>query len=211
MDYSESDRINDYQKAKAAKSRDIGSPREVYDDERRAAADESLRCFLESYFPQAFPLDWSEDHLKVIDVIQQVASTSGTFALAMPRGSGKTTIAIRAAMWALLTGRRRYVVVCASTERAAKGIVKAIRSELSVNEQLRLDYPNELHGIWQLKGTTDALAGNYATEKKRWFPSGRPRLFFRRTNTRRSAAAWFTRLVSRDRCEDCFTRDLTDR
>ena len=178
MDYSESDRINDYQKAKAAKSRDIGSPREVYDDERRAAADESLRCFLESYFPQAFPLDWSEDHLKVIDVIQQVASTSGTFALAMPRGSGKTTIAIRAAMWALLTGRRRYVVVCASTERAAKGIVKAIRSELSVNEQLRLDYPNELHGIWQLKGDNRRAGGQLCHGEKTMVSLGTTEIVF---------------------------------
>ena len=89
------------------RTRDIGGPpREIYDDERRAAADKSLRVFLESYFPEAFPLEWSEDHLKVIDIMQRVATTGELFVLAMPRGSGKTTIAVRAALWAILTGRR---------------------------------------------------------------------------------------------------------
>jgi hypothetical protein len=146
--------------------RDIRAPREVYDDERRAEADASLRSFLESYFPSAFPLEWSPDHLDVIDTLQHVASNGGLYALAMPRGSGKTSIAIRAALWALLTKRRRSVEVIASTEMAAKKLIKTLRQELSFNDQLRLDYPAELHGIWQLRGDNRRAGGQICEKQK---------------------------------------------
>lgn len=152
--------------ASSESTRDIRAPREVYDDERRAAANDSLRAFLESYFPQAFPLAWSQDHLDVIDTLQHVAAAGGLYALAMPRGSGKTSIAMRAAIWALLTGRRRYVEIIASTETAAKKIVKAMRQELSFNDALRLDFPAELHGIWQLKGDNRRAGGQLCNKRK---------------------------------------------
>ena len=92
-----------------------------------------------------------------------------------------------------------------------RGLLKRFaRSCLSTNS-CDLITQTSFTGSGNSKVTTDALAGNYATEKKRWFPSGRPRLFFRRTNTRRLAAAWFTRLVSRDQFAGCSTHDLTGR
>lgn len=156
----------EWHNSESRRSRDIRQPREVYDDERRAAADQSLRLFLESYFPQAFPLAWSDDHLKVIEIMQRVASTDGLFALAMPRGSGKTTIAVRAALWAILTKRRCYVEIIGSTERAAQKIIKTMRSELSFNQQLRWDYPAELHGIWQLQGDNRKSGGQLCEGQK---------------------------------------------
>lgn len=156
--------------AASARDRDLylkyGPPREVYDDERRAESDESLRKFLENYFPDAFYLGWSADHLQVIEIMQRVASTSGLFALAMPRGSGKTTIAVRAALWALLTRRRQYVEVLASTEKAARKIIKTMRTTLTNNQQLCLDYPSELYGIPQLKGDNRKAGGQLCRGEK---------------------------------------------
>jgi len=153
-------------RTKSEMTRDIRSPREVYDDERREAADKSLRAFLESYFAAAFPLAWSPDHLEVIETLETVATKGGLYALAMPRGSGKTSIAMRAALWALLTGRRKYVEVIASTETAAKKLIKQLRQELSFNDQLRLDYPAEMHGIWQLKGDNRRAGGQLCDGEK---------------------------------------------
>lgn len=71
--------------------RDIGELPAVVNPERKAAAAGSFRFFCETYFPQTFHLAWSADHLKVIAKIEQAVVHGGLFALAMPRGSGKTT------------------------------------------------------------------------------------------------------------------------
>lgn len=56
----------------------------------RAAGD--FRFFCDSYFPLTFHLPWSRDHLQVIARIEQAVLRGGLFAMAMPRGSGKSTI-----------------------------------------------------------------------------------------------------------------------
>jgi phage terminase large subunit GpA-like protein len=58
--------------------------------------------FCESYFPLTIHLDWSPDHLKVIGKIEQAVLHGGLFALAMPRGSGKSSIAETACVWHVL-------------------------------------------------------------------------------------------------------------
>src|SRR3954463_1843671 len=62
------------------------------DPARRARADRDFRYFCETYFPKQFTLAWSDDHLKVIAKIQRVVCDGEQFAVAMPRGSGKTTL-----------------------------------------------------------------------------------------------------------------------
>jgi hypothetical protein len=72
--------------------RDIGELPAVADAERRAKAERDFRFFCEQYFPQTFCLPWSDDHLKVIAKIEQAVLEGGLFAMAMPRGSGKTSL-----------------------------------------------------------------------------------------------------------------------
>ena len=66
---------------------------EVVDPQRKVKAEADFRFFCEAYFPQTFSLPWSDDHLKVIAKIEQAVLRGGLFAMAMPRGSGKTTLA----------------------------------------------------------------------------------------------------------------------
>ena len=82
--------------------RDIGELPAVVDPERRAKAEKDFRFFCETYFPAAFTLPWSPDHLKVIAKIERAVLTGGLFAHAMPRGSGKTTLTTVACVWAIL-------------------------------------------------------------------------------------------------------------
>lgn len=72
--------------------REIGEIPDVVHPDRRHRAKESFRFFCESYFPQTFHLGWSDDHLRVIAKIEQAVLKGGLFAMAMPRGAGKTTI-----------------------------------------------------------------------------------------------------------------------
>lgn len=73
----------------ARAGQDIGQIPAVVHPDRKSAAITSFKYFCETYFPDVFYLPWSDDHLKVIDKIEQAVLKGGLFALAMPRGSGK--------------------------------------------------------------------------------------------------------------------------
>ena len=98
----------------SATGRDIGELPKVVNRTRKSRASRSFRAFCESYFPQTFRLGWSDDHLKVIGQIEESVLRGGLFATAMPRGSGKTTLAETACVWAVLYGHRRFVCLIGS-------------------------------------------------------------------------------------------------
>jgi hypothetical protein len=104
-------------------------------------------------------LDFSDDHHKAISILEAVCDDGGLYALGMPRGFGKTTICTRAALWALLTGRRKYVAIIGATESKARGIVKAMKQWVCFNRELYADFPAEIHGLPQLKGQNKKAAG----------------------------------------------------
>ena len=101
--------------------RDIGELPAVVNPERKAQAASDFRFFCEAYFPLTFHLAWSPDHLKVIAKIEQAVLRGGLFAMAMPRGSGKTTICECACIWAVLYGHREFVCLIGSDEGHADG------------------------------------------------------------------------------------------
>lgn len=164
LDGHENDRRREQKRASENRSnrasQDIGPPPDGPEDKAlREACDASLRIHLETCYPAAFSLEWSLDHLRLIDKIDKAATNGGLSALAMPRGAGKTTIMIRAALWALLTGRRRFCVIVASTETAAKKLLKGIKTEILYNEQLASLYPQELHALRNLEGEAKRASG----------------------------------------------------
>ena len=71
--------------------RDIGEPPRVEDWDRRRRASRLLRRFCETYGGEVFRKRWSRDHRRTLVRLQQVVTRGGQFALAMPRGSGKTS------------------------------------------------------------------------------------------------------------------------
>ncbi len=125
--------------------------------ERRAACERDFRRFCETYFPAAFSLPWSDDHLRVISRIQSAVLDGGLFALAMPRGSGKTTLCERAALWALLYGHRRFVVLVGATEAAAEVMLEHLKVELAFNDLLATDFRQVCYPIRRLENNADCL------------------------------------------------------
>jgi hypothetical protein len=94
MDYAEARRRQAERNRAATKAaQDIYPVPEVEDYERRNACGESFRLFCRTYFPRAFWRAWSDDHLRVIAKIEKAVLEGGLFAFAMPRGSGKTSLA----------------------------------------------------------------------------------------------------------------------
>lgn len=126
---------------------------------RRAACERDFRRFCEIYFPAAFSLPWSDDHLRVIGRIQSAVLGGGLFALAMPRGSGKTTLCERAALWALLYGHRQFVCLIGATEAAAEVTLEHLKTELAFNDALAADFRQVCYPIRRLENNARKCIG----------------------------------------------------
>jgi hypothetical protein len=147
------------QLTKSRQGRDIGSIPQVVSPDRRARCEGSFRAFCETYFPQAFRLKWSDDHLRVIDKIERAVLEGGLFAFAMPRGSGKTSLARVAAMWAVLYGFRDYVCIIGSAEDMAKMVLGAIRRDMASNDLLLEDFPEAIYPLRKLENNARKQIG----------------------------------------------------
>lgn len=138
---------------------DIGPLPAVCDPFRRARADNDLKFFCEAYFPKQFSLDWSNDHLETIRRIERAVIDGGLFAMAMPRGSGKTTLCQIGACWAVVTGRHQFVLLVNASEEHAAGALKNIKSHLQGNVGLLEDYPEVVYPIRKLEGEARRCSG----------------------------------------------------
>jgi len=155
--------------AASQKGRDIAEdfpPTDSINWGRRTAAFDDLRTFLETYFPSAFYLGWSPDHLKAIAKLQTAIVKGGLFALAMPRGSGKTTIVERAALWAILTGRRQFIVLVGATQDAAERLLMHIKTELQFNDLLAQDFPTACYPIRRLENNAKRCVGQHCAGRQ---------------------------------------------
>jgi len=115
---------NTRSRAQSESSRDIAAEGWIHEPrnlERKDACRQSFRLFCEQYFQQTFHLVWSQDHLKVIGKIETAVIDGGLFAMAMPRGSGKTTLCETACLWALLYGHREFIALIGSDDRRELG------------------------------------------------------------------------------------------
>ena len=139
--------------------RDIGELPAVVNPERKKRAAADFRFFCEAYFPFTFHLAWSPDHLKVIAKIERAVLEGGLFAMAMPRGTGKTTVCEIACIWAVLNGHRDFVCLIGSDEGHAMDMLESIKTELDSNDLLLEDYPEVVYPIQCLDGIANRCSG----------------------------------------------------
>lgn len=150
----------------SASGRDIAPLPEIVDPARRARARRDFTYFCDQYFPSTFYLPWSSDHGTVIAKIERAVTEGGLFALAMPRGGGKTTLCERACIWAVLYGHRRYVCLIGSDEGLAVSLLDTIRTELEGNERLAEDFPAAVYPVRSLEGIANRCSGQiYNSER----------------------------------------------
>lgn len=145
--------------------RDIGPIPEVVDPGRKAAAAKDLQLFCHTYLPQTFTLAWSPDHLKVIARIEQAVLRGGLSAFAMPRGSGKTSIAEAGGLWAVVYGHRQFPCLLGKSEAHAKMMLETIKTELANNELLAEDFPEVCFPIAALDRIANRCLGQLCMGK----------------------------------------------
>ena len=80
----------DRRREQTADKQEIGLPpkRMNQADWERACSD--FKFFCETYKAEVFDIAWSDDHLKVFELSNEAIDNALMYALAMPRGSGKT-------------------------------------------------------------------------------------------------------------------------
>ncbi|MFH1732788.1 MAG: hypothetical protein ABIF82_14210, partial [Planctomycetota bacterium] len=146
-------------RAVVSTAQDIGDIPPVKDPKRRAKAEASLRKFCEIYFKDIFFLPWSDDHLLVLARIERVVREGGLFAIAMPRGSGKTTICQMGVLWAALTGAVPYVCLIAAAATKAVELMDEFKVWLETNGPLGEDFPEVCFPIRKLERITNRQRG----------------------------------------------------
>ncbi|MFW5841551.1 MAG: hypothetical protein ACOCZE_13290, partial [Planctomycetota bacterium] len=144
---------------RARSAQDIGQLPEVADPDRKAEACESFRGFCETYFPDVFYLPWSPDHDKVIEKIERAVRNGGLFAVAMPRGSGKTVLMQMACLWSALTGATPFVCLIAASAERAKDLLENIKVWFETNPLLAADFPEVCFPIQALERITNRQKG----------------------------------------------------
>lgn len=148
-----------YRKSQAAISRkrseegrDIGDIPPIADTDRRDRAEGDFEFFCRTYFPATFNLAWSNDHRRAIQRIQTATREGGLFAYAMPRGSGKTSLAECAVLWATLCGYREFILFIGSDEGSGLASLESIKTEIETNDLLLEDFPEVCFPIRALEG-----------------------------------------------------------
>ena len=154
--------------AASRSGRDIGELPPVAKPRRRASCKRDLKKFLLTYFPETFCLPFSPDHEKVIKKAELAILRGGLFAVAMPRGAGKTSITERSGIWALLYAHRRFVTLVGASETAACELITSIKTEFECNELLAADFPEVIYPIIKLDGIVNRARGQlYKGERTR--------------------------------------------
>lgn len=153
----ESERLR--QRAIAEAGRDIGPIPEVADARRRDAAARSLRLHLETYHAETYNRTWARYHHAMFERIEAAIWEGGWFAVAVPRGGGKTAICEGAVEWALLHGHKRWPMFVGATEDKSTRSMKNIKSELQLNPLLLADFPEICYPIQMLEGSSRRCEG----------------------------------------------------
>jgi hypothetical protein len=158
------EQVNARGRAQSESSRDIaadGWVHEPIDPQRKESARLSFRSFCELYFPHVFHLAWSPDHLTVIAKLERAVLEGGLFALAMPRGSGKSSMCETAGLWALLYGHREFVALIGSDEDHAAGMLDSIKSALENSDALEQDFAEVCGPVRALEGIHQRANGQH--------------------------------------------------
>lgn len=131
---------------------EIGSIPPCKNPKRREACGKDFDLYCRTYFPDEFYLAESEDHKIVSKKMEKVILENEIYAIAMPRGSGKTTKAEKAGMWAVCYAYKKFIVLVGSDKGASTRVLESIRVSFETNDLLAEDFPEICIPIIKLDG-----------------------------------------------------------
>lgn len=140
-----------HNRAIAAAAQEIAPLPPVVNPERKERCRYSFKSFCEEYFSSVFTLAWSEDHLFVISQIEKTVLTGQNIAIALPRGTGKTSLCTIGVLWAALYAHVLFPVLIAANKDRAVRLVGNIMTWLETNQALKEDFPEVCHAAAKLE------------------------------------------------------------
>jgi len=152
-------RSRQYQAEKSASSRDIGPIPECADPDLRERMRLDLLLYLLKCHAKSFPLPFSDDHLQLIQMLHDVILNGGLHGFAMPRGSGKSTIARHATQWALSYGHRRFVVLIGANNEFGTQLLEQVLLDYETNPVLLDLFPEICVPLRALEGIRNRCKG----------------------------------------------------
>ena len=139
--------------------REIGGIPPIENIERREAASRDLFTYGQEYHSELLYLGTSSDQMEMIRAIESAVLNGDLQAMAMPRGSGKTTWCEIGVEWATLNGHHQFSVPIGATEPHAENMLSTIKSSLEQNDELLADYPEAVYPIRCLEGIVNRCKG----------------------------------------------------
>lgn len=136
------------------------------DIELRERCLDSLEVFLSEIFEELFSDPFGDVQIASIQQEEHILNTGvGNLNKLEPRGYGKSTRSILAAVWACLKGVQDFVMVCCDSTEKSADLLKLALMALSENEKLLSIFP-ELHCFHVLEGNSHrCLYQTYKGEK----------------------------------------------
>ena len=140
-------------------TQEIGDIPACANPERRARCVEHFEPFCKTYFQEIFYLPWSKDQLKVIAKIERVVIDHDKLAVAMPRGSGKSSLCRAAILWATLSGRHRFSMFIGAVNKQGKDALGWFKEALTKNKLIAADFPEVCFPLCKLDNESRKCRG----------------------------------------------------
>ena len=148
-----------YINAMRADDRDIAPIPDVVDRRRRNRCLKSARLFLKTYFPERFYTPFTKNQLEMIEAIHHCAVYGGAQSIAAPRGDGKSEITKGMAIYSMLTGDVRFLMIIAATGVLAGRLFEDIKKRIEGSDKLMEDFPELCYPVRSLEGAPQRAAG----------------------------------------------------
>lgn len=131
---------------------------------RRLEAEADPELWLRTYFASTFFEAFTADRLAMVHSIIDAAKYGGDQAIAGPRGEGKTTLAMRTALYLMVRGLSTFPVVIGKNADKAKKEIRDLVELLQQNELFIGDYPEigipfQKVGAWSSRGRMQTVGG----------------------------------------------------
>lgn len=122
---------------------------------RKEYASKGILQFGKTYFPEYFSLQVPEVHKKIYDDLRVILEESKEFhvqhhyALALPRGTAKSTILdFLYPLYCVCFNLKRFILIVSASQELAMTFLANIKDELEFNPLLREDFGNLVGKIW---------------------------------------------------------------
>lgn len=143
----------------ASKSREIGEIRPIANVARRRECVDDLWQFCRTYNPDAFYLDPADYHLDELKRIEEATLLGALYAMADPRGDGKTTRTRMAALWAVANAHIDYAFIIGANSDKGQDAINSLKLWIRYLPLFVADYPEISQAVEALAGIANRASG----------------------------------------------------